>query len=457
MENAKKEDNLDMTSGNLFKKILIFALPIMVSALLHLFYNAADLIICGQFGSDNSVAAISNTGSLINLIVELFIGLSVGTNVLMTRAYTLKDKNRAQRILNTSVIFSIITGIIVGLFGFFMSGIFLKWMKTPSDVIDLSTSYLKIYFLGLPFQLLYNFGAACQRSCGDTKKPFYILALSGLFNVGFNILFVVGFNMDVKGVAIATVISQIISGILIVLLLIKGNSLYKLSLKQLKISGETLKNITRIGIPAGVQSSVFAIANVLIQSSVNSLGTIVMDADGAASSIEGFVYVCMNAIAQACLVFVSANYAVGNKENVKKSILYSTIQCFIFSFVVGGLIILFGKQLLGLYTDNPESIKIGYLRLTILVSTYFLCGMLDVFSFSIRGIGYSLLPMIVTAFGCCVYRVIWVFTVFRVEKFHTNLTLSLCYPISWLMTTTVHLITLIILFKRIKFEQIEIK
>lgn len=455
MDNIVKCKDVDMTSGNLFKKIFIFALPIMISALLQLFYSAADLIVCGQFGSINSVAAISNTGSIINLIVELFIGLSVGSNVLMTRAYSLKDKDKAHKILNTSVIFSLFIGIIIGIFGYFMSEIFLKWMKTPNDVIDLSASYLKIYFLGLPFQLLYNFGAACQRACGDTKKPFYILAFAGIFNIGFNFLFVIGLNLDVKGVAIATVISQIISGFLILILLIKGNSLYKFNLKTLFFDLKELKNITRIGIPAGIQSAVFSIANILIQSSVNSLGTIVMDADGASSSIEGFVYVCMNAIAQACLVFISSNYALGKKENIKKIIIYSTAQCLAISLIIGSLIIIFGKQLLGFYTSNEEAVKIGYLRLLILVSTYSLCGLLDIFSFSVRGLGYSLLPMIITAFGCCVYRIIWVLTIFKIERFHTNLTLSLCYPISWLMTSALHLISLIIIYRRLKFDYIE--
>lgn len=450
MENTKKSVNL--TNGNLFKKILIFALPIMASGLLQLFYSAADLVVCGKFGSGHSVAAISATTALINLMVQLFIGMSVGSNVLMARAYATNDKTRAKTILNTSIIFALSIGIVLTIIGFFCSRLFLTWMNTPDDVIDLSTDYLKIYCLGLIFSMIYNFGSALVRATGDTKNPFIFLVIAGIINICFNLLFVIVFNLDVKGVAISTVISEAVSAFLIILLLLKGNILFKLNIKELKLSKKDLIDIAHIGIPAGIQNSVFSVANVLIQSSINSLGAITMDADGASSSLEGFVYTVMNAIAQATLVFVSANYAVNNKKNIKKSLIYSIILCSIFSAIAGGLVIIFGKQLLSLYTNYDEAISIGYKRLVILCSTYFLCGYIDILSFAIRGIGYSLVPTLVTTAGCCVYRVIWVLTVFKIDKYHTNTTLSLAYPISWIITSGVHLICFIYFFRKIKIN-----
>lgn len=444
--------DVNLTNGNLFKKILVFSLPIMASSLLQLLYNAADLIVCGQFGSSSSVAAISNTTSLVNLMVQLFIGMSVGSNVLMARAYATKDRGKAKTILGTSLIFSIAIGVILSIIGFFGSSLFLGWMKTPDEVIGLSSSYFRIYSLGFVFSMIYNFGSALIRATGDTKRPFLFLCIAGLVNIVFNLFFVIVCKLDVVGVALGTVISEFVSAGLIVLLLVKGNSLFKLNLKSIIFTKHELIEVIKIGIPAGIQNSVFSIANLLIQSSINSLGKITMDADGASSSIEGFVYATMNAVAQATLVFVAANYAVGNKKNIKKSIIHSSVISLIFAVISGGLVIIFGKQLLELYIKDPEAISIAYRRLVLLCGTYYLCGLIDVFSFAVRGIGYSITPTIITALGCCVYRIVWVLTIFKIDSFHKNETLSAAYPISWLMTSIAHLICMVIFIKRLHFE-----
>ncbi len=442
--------DVSLTNGNLLKKILIFSLPIMASGLLQLLYNAADLIVCGQFGSDKSVAAISNTTSLVNLMVQLFIGMAVGSNVLMARSFALKDQKRAKVILGTSLIFSLVVGAILTIVGAIFAQNFLRTMKTPEEVLPLSTDYFKIYCYGFIFSMIYNFGAAMVRATGDTKRPFLYLCIAGVVNVVFNLFFVIVCKLDVKGVALGTIISEAVSAVLIIILLIRGNSLFKLRLNSFEFSKKELLELIKIGVPAGIQNSVFSIANLLIQSRINSLGKITMDADGASASIEGFVYTCMNAVAQATLVFVSANYAVGNKENIKKTVVYSVILCTIFAAISGGFVIFFGRQLLDLYIEGEQAINIGYERLVILCSTYALCGYIDIFSFAIRGIGYSITPTIVTTLGCCLYRIIWVLTIFKIERFHTNTILSLTYPISWLITSAAHLVCLIIFFKKLK-------
>lgn len=450
---------VSLTSGSLFKKILIFSLPIMASSLLQLLYNAADLIVCGSFGSEYSVAAISNTTSLVNLMVQLFIGMSVGSNVLMARSYALKDKGKAKVVLAVSLIFSFVIGFFLTIVGAVFAKNLLEAMQTPKEVLQLSTDYFQIYCYGFIFSMIYNFGSAMVRATGDTKRPFYYLCIAGVINVCFNLFFVIVCKLDVKGVALGTIISEAVSAILIIILMIKGNSLFKLRFEDFKLKKEEffyeLGQVVKIGIPAGIQNSVFCIANLLIQSSINSLGTVVMDADGASSSIEGFVYACMNAVAQATLVFVSANYALGKRDNIKKVVLYSFLLCTLFAGISGGFVIIFGRQLLDLYVKTDAAIDIGYKRLLILCSTYTLCGYIDVFSFAIRGIGYSITPTIVTALGCCVYRIVWVFTIFKIERFHTNTTLSLAYPISWLMTSLVHFICFIYFFKKVKVFDVD--
>ncbi len=451
-ELALKNKDIDLTSGNLLKKIIQVALPLILSGILQLFYNAADLIVCGQFGSDKSVGAIASTNALINLIVGLFTGLSVGASVLMARCYGSKDEKRAYKVTHSAILLAIIIGIVIGAFGMVFNRTFLELMKSPSDVIDLSSQYLFIYFLGLPFSMIYNFGSALLRSTGDTKRPFYFLGLAGIINVLLNLLLVIVFHLDVAGVAIATITAQCISALLIVICLVKSNGYCKLNLRELKLYKNEVIEIIKIGVPAGFQSILFSLSNVLIQSSVNSLGPSVMNGNGAAASLEGFVYVAMNSIAQTCVTFVSANYGAHKKENINKALKYSTLLVFFVGLGLGLIILLFGKPLLGLYVNNEVDINYGYERLKIILSTYFLCGLMDVFALTLRGIGYSIAPTIVSLLGVCGIRIGWIYTIFLIPEYHNLTSLVISYPISWFLTSIIHLI-LLVNAKKIVFKK----
>lgn len=442
----KKE--LSMTDGNLFKKLWIFSIPLIFTGLLQLLYNACDLIVCGQFGSEHSVAAISATSALINLIINLFLGLSVGANVLMARCFGAKLQEKGQRVVYTSMVFSVIVGIIIGIFGFFMSKIFLGWMKTPDEVIDLSATYLKIYFLGLPFSMIYNFGSSLLRACGDAKKPFIYLTVAGLANVGLNFLLVIAFNLDVAGVAIGTVASQAISAILIIISLFRSNGFFHFKLREIRVYKKEAIEIIQIGLPAGLQGVIFSFSNVLIQSSINSLGTYTMDGSGASSSLEGFIYTCMNQTAQAGIAFISANYGANKMKNVKKCIIYTLIIVCIMWAISTGIILSLNRVLLKLYIDNPEALVPAQRRLFVIGLTYFLCGIMDTLAFSLRGIGYSLVPMIVSIIGACGFRIFWIYVIFPINYFHNIEWLAASYPISWILTLSVHLTLLIILYKK---------
>lgn len=430
------KNEMDMCSGNLFKKIVIFAIPLMLSGILQLLYNAADLIVVGNFGSSNSVGAIGNTGSLINLIVNAFMGLSVGANVALAKCIGAKNVQKASRVVSSAILLSIILGIIVGIFGFFCSGIFLKWMKTPDDVIELSSIYVKIYFIGMPFNLLYNFGAALLRATGDTKRPLIFLAISGLINVALNFLFVLGFSLDVMGVAIATIVSQFISAILVTVSLIRNKGYAHLEIKGMRIYSKEAMEISMIGLPAGIQGSIFSISNVLIQSSVNSFGSTVMNGNSAAQNIEGFTYTAMNSIYHAALSFTGQNYGAKKVNNIKKVFMYCLIIVSIIGVVMGGLSFVLGRYLLRLYTSSEGAIEIGIKRMFYMCVFYFLCGIMDVACGMLRGLGYALIPMITSLIGACAFRIIWIYTVF---KFNPTLdALYVSYPISWILTFVAH-------------------
>lgn len=462
--------NLDMTEGNLFKKIIIFAIPIILSGLLQLFYNAADLIICDQFGTTaNSTAAISATNSLINLIVNLFLGLSVGANVLMARCIGSKNVEKGQKVVYTSMIFSLVFGVIIGLFGFFFSKYFLKWMGTPDEIIDLSTNYLKIYFIGVPFTMIYNFGASLFRAKGDSLFPFLFLAFAGLFNIAFNLIFVCVFKIDVFGVALATVIAQAISAGLIIFWLKKSNSVFHFKFSELRFYKNEALEIIKIGLPAGIQSALFSISNVLIQSSVNSLGTYVLSGNGASQSLEGFIYTSMNGCAQAAIAFVAANYGAGKLENIKKILIYTYIWIIIMNIITGLTIYLLKEPLLGLYLSSvgenlSEAKKVevykialdaAVSRFTIITITYFLCGMMDTTAYSIRGMGNSTLPMVISLIGACGFRILWIYVFFPMEGLHSIFGLALSYPISWAITLTILIIAYILWYKKIKAKHIK--
>ena len=457
---------MNMIEGNLFKKIIIFAIPIILSGLLQLFYNAADLIICDQFGTTaNSTAAISATNSLINLIVNLFLGLSVGANVLMARCIGAKDEKKGQRVVYTSMLFSLFFGVVIGIFGFFFSKYFLKWMGTPDEVIDLSTEYLKIYFLGVPFTMIYNFGASLFRAKGDSLFPFLFLAFAGIFNVSFNLIFVF-LHLDVIGVALATIIAQGISAGLIIFWLFKSKDVFHFKLKEIRFYKTEAIEIVRIGLPAGLQSALFSISNVLIQSSVNSLGTYVLSGNGAAQSLEGFMYTAMNGCAQAAIAFVSANYGAKKLDNVKKTLIYTYIWVLIMNITTGTIVFLAREPLLGLYLSsvgenlNPSDRAIAYdiameaatRRLITITVTYFLCGMMDTTGYSIRGMGNSVVPMVVTLIGACGFRILWIYVFFPMEKLHSIFGLALSYPISWALTLSILIIVYIVWYRKVKIR-----
>lgn len=428
---------LDMQHGNLFKKIIVFTIPIILSSILQLLYNAVDLIVVGQYCGDNSLAAVGSTSSLTNLIINLFIGVSIGANVTVARAIGAKNHDKVHRLVHTAILFAVIAGVFLTIFGIFTAGLWLEIMGTTADCIELATLYLQIYFGGMIFNMLYNFGAAILRAVGETKRPLYYLSIAGLVNVGLNFLLVLVFHLDVAGVAIGTIVSQFLSAVMILYFLMKKGDLVRLSLKKLRIYKDCLLEMIWIGLPAGIQSSLFSISNVFIQSAVNSFdSTFVVAGNTASANIESFVYSAMNAFYQACITFTSRNVGAGKIKNCKKIMIYSLICVTVTGAALGGLAIALDRPLLGIYTSSEEAVAVGIKRLWIICCTYFLCGLMEVFVGGLRGLGYSIVPMIVSIGGVCLFRLIWIYTAFRAHPSIEILYLS--YPISWLLTGAIH-------------------
>ena len=443
----KKTYEMDMIHGPLLPNILRYAFPLMLSGILQLMFNAADVIVVGRFAGSQALAAVGSTGSLINLLINLFVGVSIGTNVLVARYYGARDWDGIQETINTSIITAAVGGVALVFIGFFVSRPLLDLMGTPADVIDHSVLYMRIYFAGMPFFMLYNFGAAILRSVGDTKRPLYFLMIAGVINVILNLILVIVFHMGVAGVAIATVASQVVSCILVMRCLIHNEGAIHVDLGNLTFNKKRMTEMLRIGLPAGFQGMVFSISNVLIQSSVNSFGSIVMAGNTAAANIEGFVYTAMNAFYQTNLSFTSQNYGAKNKERIGKVLLCCLGLVTVVGAVVGNGAYLLGNFLLGFYTTDPQVIVYGMNRLAIISTMYFICGLMDVMVGSIRGLGYAVMPMIVSLMGACAFRVVWIFTVFRM--FHTQFSLYISYPISWTITFAVHLICFLAVRKKV--------
>lgn len=440
-----KSYQMDMTKGSLLKKIIVFSIPLMLTGMLQLLYNAADVVVVGKFAGDPSLAAVGSTTSLINLIVNLFFGLSLGTGVIVAQSIGANNKMRLTRVVHTSMLLSLICGIFVGIVGFILANPLLHLMGSPDDVIGKATLYMKIYFLGMPGFMVYNFGAAILRSAGDTKRPLFILSLSGLVNVGLNLLFVIVFKMGVTGVAFATIISQYISALWIVLILVKENADYKLFIKKLHIYKNELLQIIIYGMPMGIQGACFSISNVLIQSSINSLGTLVIAGNSAASNIEGFVYQASNSIAQAAITFSGQNTGAGNYKRVKKVLINCAGLAVIFGFVVGVIALIFRTPLLSLYTNNPRVVEAGITRMNIMCLFYALCGIMDTIANVSRGMGKSVVPMIITLIFVCVVRIIWIFTIF--EMFNTAESIYWSYPVTWALAIISQLTYFIIVYR----------
>ncbi|MGN0447549.1 MAG: MATE family efflux transporter [Acutalibacteraceae bacterium] len=452
----KNNNSVDMCNGSLFKSIIRFSVPLMLSGILQLLFNAADVIVVGKFSGDESLAAVGATTTLINLLTNLFIGLSVGSNVLVGNYLGANQEKDVKETVHTSMLLSVISGIILTVVGFVFAPALLKLMQTPEDVINLSVIYLRTYFSGMTAVMIYNFGAAILRAAGDTKRALYYLFASGVVNVCLNLIFVIAFKWGVFGVGLATVISQIISACLIVMALIREKSIIKLSVKKLCIYKHKLLRIMQIGIPAGFQGMMFSLSNTVIQSAINSFGKVVVAASAASVSVEGFAFTSMNSFHQAAVSFTSQNYGAGKRERINKILYISLMYVFIVGAMFGVIFLVFGKNLIGFYTDSPEVVAEGVKRLTIIACSYMLCGMMDVTSGSLRGLGYSFIPMIVSLLGVCVFRVVWIMLIFKIEQFHVVETIYYSYPISWIMTFAAHFITFIIAKSKLKKKLIKV-
>ena len=445
----KRKYEMDMCSGPILSKVLLFALPLMFSSILQLLFNAADIIVVGRYAGDNSLAAVGSNSSLINLLTNLFLGLSVGANVLVARYCGAKKDKEVSQTVHTAMLLSIYSGILLTFIGCIGAKRILIWMQTPEDVLPLAALYLRIYFAGITATMLYNFGSAILRAIGDTKRPLYYLTTAGIINVLLNLFFVIVCKLDVAGVALATVISQCISALLIVRCMMKDEGSIHLELSLLHIDGDKFKRILQIGLPASFQGMVFSFSNVIIQSSVNSFGAITVAGNSAAANIEGFVYVAMNAFHQAAISFTGQNIGAAKYERVNR-ILYITEGCvLVVGLLLGNLAVLFGRSLLTLYTNNPAVIDAGMIRMRIICTLYAICGMMDVMVGSLRGMGYAIMPMIVSLIGACGLRLIWIFTFFRMEMFHTQASLYLTYPVSWLITFLTHVVCFVIVRRRL--------
>lgn len=450
MKNLSEKKNkyeMDMCSGALLPKILLYSLPLMLSGILQLLFNAADIVVVGRFAGNDALAAVGSTSSLINLLVNVFMGLSVGTNVMVAHFYGAGQKRELEEMVHTAILTSLVSGVILIFVGLALSRPALLLMDTPENVIDQAVLYIRIYFVGMPVMMLYNFGSAVLRAVGDTRRPLYFLLIAGVVNVVLNLFFVISLSMGVAGVALATVISQGISAALVLLCLMRSQGDYQVSLKKLRIVKDKMIKMVKIGLPAGLQGALFSVSNVLIQSSVNSFGSIAMAGNTAAQNLEGFVYTAMNSLHQTCISFTGQNYGARQYKRMGR-ILLICLGCVIaVGVVMGNGVYLAGDVLLKLYSPDEEVIQYGVLRLLYICTTYALCGMMDVMVGAIRGMGYGVMPMLVSLTGACLFRVVWIMTVFR--AYHSLEVLYVSYPISWALTFAVHLLCFFIVYRRV--------
>ncbi len=446
----KKKYEIDMCNGPILGKLLMFAVPLMLSSILQLLFNAADVIVVGRFAGDNSLAAVGSTSSLINLLVNLFMGLSIGSNVMAARFFGAKDEKSLSDTVHTSILVSIISGVILTFIGCIFAPQILKLMQTPPEVLPLAALYLRIYFAGMTANMIYNFGAALLRAMGDTKRPLYYLTLAGVVNVILNLVFVILFKLDVAGVAIATVISQFIMALLVIRCLLKEQGGMHLDIKKLRVNKKIFIKIVQIGLPASLQGMIFSISNVIIQSAVNSFGAVTVAGNSAAANIEGFVYVAMNAFYQANISFTSQNVGASKYERINKILVRAELSVIVTGVILGNAAYFFGPHLLRLYTTSDEVVNAGLVRLLYICVPYCLCGMMDVMVGSLRGLGYAVMPMIVSLIGACGLRLFWIFTFFQTDRFHSTKSLYMTYPISWFVTFAAHVICFIIVRRKLR-------
>ncbi len=451
-------DSKILNSRSIVKSTILFALPLIATGILQLLFNAADIVVVGNFASPTSLAAVGATSALINLIISLSQGIAVGVSVIVAHNYGANDKRAVYETVHTAFPVSVVVGAIITVIGVLFSRAFLTFMETPSDVIDLSTTYMQIYFLGSIASLIYNFGASILRAVGDTKNPLIFLVIAGIVNVILNLITVIVFEMDVAGVAIATVASQVVSALLVVLHLMRSTECVKLSLRQMRIYKSKLVSILKIGIPSGLQGFLFSFSNVIIQSSVNSFGSAVMAGNTAASNIEGFIWISMNAFHQSALTFTGQFMGAGRYEKIKKTLFTNLIMVFIVGFGMGIIAYILRYPLLNIYLPGEtKRIEYGISRMAVITVTYFTCGIMDVLTGAIRGLGNSIVPMAITVLGVCGIRILWIYTIFA--KFHTQFILYISYPISWIISFLVQLAAYFIIFNMIKkrYEQHRVK
>ena len=443
-----KNYELDLRSGSIFKKIVAFSVPLILSSILQIFYNMMDIVVVGQFAGKESLAAVGATSSLVNLTINLFVGISQGVCVVAAKHYGAGDNDRISKTLHTAIAASVISGIAVGVYGVFCSKWMLNLTDTPSDIIDMSNIYMVTFFAGMPFFMLYNFGSSILRAIGDTKRPLYYLTVSGIINIVLNLVFVIVFKMGVFGVALATVIAEMISSILVIMCLIRTKGACHLDIKKIKLHKSELSDILKNGVPCGIQGAVFSISNVMIQSAINSFGSVVVAGNNAAQNIEAVIYNAMFAVAQSAMTFTSQNCGAGNFDRIKKGFWCCLLLVTAVGVFLGVPSYIFGKYLLKIFSTDPSIVAPGLTRMKYVCLVYFLCGIMDVAACTIRGIGYSILTMIISVTGICGFRIVWLLTV--VKKYHTLDAIFISYPISWLIIFVLYCVILKVVLKKVE-------
>lgn len=421
-----------MCNGTLMDKLISFSLPLMLSGILQLLFNAVDIIVVGRFTGRQALAAVGSTTALINIFTNLFIGISLGANVLAARFYASGKEKEMSETVHTSITLALISGLVMALAGVLLARFALNLMGTPNDVIDQSVLYMRIYFLGMPFFMLYNYGAAILRAVGDTKRPLFFLVISGMTNAVLNLVLVIVFHMGVAGVAIGTIVSQLISSILVLRCLYTSNTSYRLYFSKLGIKTQYLKQIFQVGIPAGIQSTVINLSNALLQSSVNSFGSVAMAGYTAANNIFGFLYMSVNAVTQSCMSFTSQNYGVKKLKRMDRVLLDCMILSVGVTLTLGCGAYFFGSELLKIYTSDADVIRCGVEVLAFTTVPYFCCGIMDLLPGALRGMGYSGVPMILSIIGTVGTRIVWIFGLFPAHRSLSFLFIS--YPVSWILT-----------------------
>lgn len=449
-----KSVQIRMTEGAITSKLVAFSVPLIFSSVLQLMFNAADVIVVGRFAGDNSLAAVGSTTSLVNLLVNLFQGLSIGTNVVAANYFGARRKKELFQTVHTAMLLSVLSGMLLTVLGVLGARVLLRMMQAPDEVLSLAAVYLRIYFGGITATMIYNFGSALLRAKGDTRRPLFILCAAGIVNIVLNLLFVIPLGMDVAGVALATVISQCFAAALVVVILVREADDFRLELKRLHLDRDVFIRILKIGLPAGFQGIMFSFSNVIIQSSINLFGSAVIAGNSAGISIEGFVYTAMNGFSQGTLTFTSQNMGAGKTERIKRAVVVSQCLVIFIGVVFGNAVVFFSRPLLGIFSRNPDVIAAGVQRLRIVCSTYALCGMMDCMGNAVRGIGHSVLPMLITLVGACGLRLLWIATVFQADRFHTCPVIFLSYPVSWMLTFTAHLVCFVVVFRRIEKNRI---